>query len=210
MNRSLPRHASDSCTSADQPGPSGPRPKGIPMNAETTRTATTKAAGVEPEVRPRLLRLGNEAERAELEHLLADASVTVHDSLQRQLRELVQTRRPDRTLSPKEAVEGVARLLLGSPAAEAGTWAYYPWSRRLVHVLNREEFIELRTSRNRYLITAAEQAKLAEKRVGIVGLSVGQSVALALALERTGGELRLADHDTLDTLEPQPPPRRPA
>ena len=67
-----------------------------------------------------------------------------------------------------------------------------------VHLLDAEEFIELRTSRNRYLITAKEQAELVTKRVGIVGLSVGQSVALAIALERGAGELRLADFDTLE------------
>jgi len=67
-----------------------------------------------------------------------------------------------------------------------------------VHVLDESEFVELRTNRNRYLITAAEQEVLAGKRIGIVGLSVGQSVAMAIALERGCGELRLADHDTLD------------
>jgi tRNA A37 threonylcarbamoyladenosine dehydratase len=36
------------------------------------------------------------------------------------------------------------------------------------------------------------------KRIGVVGLSVGQSVALTLALERSFGELRLADFDRLD------------
>src|SRR5262249_32643522 len=34
-------------------------------------------------------------------------------------------------------------------------------------------------------------------RIGIVGLSVGQSVALTMALEGVGGAFRLADFDTL-------------
>ena len=58
-----------------------------------------------------------------------------------------------------------------------GVWVHYPWSRRLVHLVREEEFIELRTSRNRYKITAEEQEALAVRAVGIVGLSVGQSAA---------------------------------
>ena len=47
-------------------------------------------------------------------------------------------------------------------------------------------------------IAPAKRAALATKRIGVVGLSVGQSVAVVLSLERSFGELRLADFDTLD------------
>jgi len=64
--------------------------------------------------------------------------------------------------------------------------------------LEKQDFIELRTSRNLYKITVEERNQLIEKKVGIVGLSVGHTVALNLALERTVGELRLADFDYLE------------
>src|SRR5690606_3514442 len=51
---------------------------------------------------------------------------------------------------------------------------------------------------NKFVITEAEQKTLQNKKIGIIGLSVGQSVALTLALERGCGELRLADFDTLE------------
>src|SRR5262249_10861092 len=60
------------------------------------------------------------------------------------------------------------------------------------------DFIELRTNRNRYKILPEEQAALSQMRVGIVGLSVGYSIALALTLERSYGEIRLVDFDRLD------------
>ena len=82
--------------------------------------------------------------------------------------------------------------------ADEGMFAYYPWARRVVRVLPEADFIALRTSRNQHKITWAEQQRLATKTIGIVGLSVGQSVALTMALERTCGELRLADFDTID------------
>ncbi len=67
-----------------------------------------------------------------------------------------------------------------------------------MRVLAEKDFIRLRTSRNRYKITQEEQDLLCSKKIGIIGLSVGQSVALSLAMERTFGELRIADFDTLD------------
>lgn len=120
------------------------------------------------------------------------------DTLRLQLSDLLKTRHPTRKLSTAD-LDGLVRSCLdGWPADHYGVWVYYPWSRRLVHLLDEAEFTELRTNRNRYKITPKEQALLASKRVGVVGLSVGHSVALTLALERSCGELRLADFDSLD------------
>jgi ThiF family len=67
-----------------------------------------------------------------------------------------------------------------------------------VHLLDEPEFSVVRTSRNHYKITPAEQSTLAAKKIGVIGLSVGQTIALALAMERTCGEIRLADFDALE------------
>jgi molybdopterin/thiamine biosynthesis adenylyltransferase len=88
--------------------------------------------------------------------------------------------------------------LKGIRAEEYGVWVYYPWSQRLVHLLDEHEFAQVRTDRNRNKITREEQALLATKKVGVIGLSVGQSVSLTMALERSFGEIRLADFDTLE------------
>jgi molybdopterin/thiamine biosynthesis adenylyltransferase len=77
-------------------------------------------------------------------------------------------------------------------------YVFFPWNKILLKMLPENEFIKVRTSRNRYKITQEEQDILKEKRVGVVGLSVGRVVATTLALERSCGELRLADFDTLD------------
>jgi molybdopterin/thiamine biosynthesis adenylyltransferase/nitroreductase/GNAT superfamily N-acetyltransferase len=150
--------------------------------------------------RPLLFRLGSQTDRLGLAECLArdGAFVRVHDTLHLQLRDLLKTRHPSVKLSTDELGVLVDRYLGPVPPEEYGVWVYYPWSGKLVHLLDRPEFVELRTNRNRNKITAAEQAVLATKRIGVVGLSVGQSVALALALERSCGELRLADFDTLD------------
>ena len=129
---------------------------------------------------------------------LRQAAAFVHDTIDEQLRDLVATRSPRGKLSRETLDAEVAALLDGRLAEDCGRWVYYPWSRRLVHILGPAEFRDLRLDRNRHKITAAEQARLGAATVGIVGLSVGNAIALTLALEGVGGHLRLADFDRLE------------
>jgi molybdopterin/thiamine biosynthesis adenylyltransferase len=147
--------------------------------------------------RPVLYRLP--ADQAKLEELLKkEPTVKIFDELQSQLEELVKLRNP-RVKFTKESLAEAARKYQGStPSEEYGVWAYYSWSSRLVHLLDEKEFVEVRTSRNQYKITPAEREILASKKIGVVGLSVGQSVSVTMAMERIFGELRLADFDVLE------------
>jgi molybdopterin/thiamine biosynthesis adenylyltransferase len=148
--------------------------------------------------RPRQFCLSKREDRQALAELFLAPGIRVHDTLREQLQDLIRTRHPGQKLSAREVNPLVDEYISGSAVEEYGTWFYYPWSNRLVHVLDEPEFVELRTDRNRYKITPREQAALSCKRIGVVGLSVGQSVALTLAMERSFGELRLADFDRLD------------
>ncbi|MEO8588339.1 MAG: Rv1355c family protein [Flavobacteriales bacterium] len=149
--------------------------------------------------RPVFFRPRVHAEKAALEDLLKrEPRIQVFDELHSQLTELVRTLNPSRVFSKKERDIAALAHLNGSPAEEYGVWVYYPWSFRLVHLLDETEFALVRTDRNRNKITDAEQALLSTKRVGVIGLSVGQSICLTLALERSFGELRIADFDTLE------------
>lgn len=74
----------------------------------------------------------------------------------------------------------------------------YPWLNKAVYVLNEADFSFVRTSRNLYKITSEEQRTLSSAKLGVVGLSVGQSVAVTLAMERSFGTIKLADFDHLD------------
>ena len=123
--------------------------------------------------------------------------VDVYDTMAEQLRDLVAARKPSRELDERERSELVTGLLGATSLADYGRWVHFPWSRRLVHLLAETEFRQLRADRNRNKITTAEQGVLRGKRVGIVGLSVGHSAATTMALEGVGGQLRLADFDTL-------------
>ncbi|MEK7507530.1 MAG: hypothetical protein AAB602_00385, partial [Patescibacteria group bacterium] len=79
---------------------------------------------------------------------------------------------------------------------EVGRWFYFPWNRLLVHYLENALHQELRTARNKNIITAAEQKKFYDFTVGIGGLSVGSHVALTLVMMGGAKKIKLADPDT--------------
>ena len=146
--------------------------------------------------KPLILRPGNADDRQMLDRLLANGLVlSVHDELKGQLKELIKSEHPSKRLKPDEYEDLIGQRLNGKDMADYGVWVYYPWTRRLVHILDEQEFIEVRTNRNQYKITKAERDKLGAMKIGIVGLSVGQSIALTMATERICGEMRLADFD---------------
>ncbi|WP_204077454.1 ThiF family adenylyltransferase [Planotetraspora phitsanulokensis] len=122
----------------------------------------------------------------------------VHDTLDGQLRQLVRSRDPAMAADDPLVDRRLAEILDGGDLSTYGTWAWFPWSARLVHLLPREEFHELRTDRNRYKITRREQDTLAGKHVGVVGLSVGNAAAVTMAQEGVGGSFRLADFDRIE------------
>lgn len=156
-------------------------------------------SGAEPtSFSPIFFRIKNREEADAFNLAVSDPDLQILDTLQRQLKELLITRNPSVSLSEEEMASAVTSHLNGLGIHEYGVWVLYPWCKRLVHILDEQEFAELRTSRNKYKITAAEQATLGEKRVGIVGLSVGSAIAITMAMERSFGSLVLADFDTLD------------
>lgn len=121
----------------------------------------------------------------------------VADTLAEQLGELFYSRDPQ----ARRAADGDARqaaFVAEALRGEAqGEWVYFPWSDRLVRYLPEALHTELRTARNRDLITADEQARLYDARIAVAGLSLGNAVATTIAVSGIGRELRLADFDEL-------------
>src|SRR5579863_422072 len=112
--------------------------------------------------RPEFFRLEREEDQVRLGHLLERGTqLLVYDHLLDQLGELIKARRPHQTFSQADLVQEVGCLLADMSPTHYGVWVYYPWSGRLVHLLDEREFIELRTARNLYKITTAEHEVLA-------------------------------------------------
>lgn len=83
----------------------------------------------------------------------------------------------------------------GRSIEEVGEWFFFPWNKTLAHYLPHEEHQEIRTARNRNIITNEEQAKLYDLTVAYAGLSVGSHGALTFALMGGARHIKIADPD---------------
>ncbi|MFA7653671.1 MAG: ThiF family adenylyltransferase [Candidatus Magasanikbacteria bacterium] len=126
--------------------------------------------------------------------------IQIVDQLEAQLEELFLLRHPQYRFNreyQKDWLDYLKKNYNIEDLSLEGEWFYFPWSNRLVHYLGESFHNELRTGRNRNLITAEEQEKYYRSSIGILGMSVGSHVALTIAM--TGGAkfLKLADPDTI-------------
>lgn len=149
--------------------------------------------------KPVFFRLRLDNDKADYEKLLIqNNNIAIYDTIYLQLSELVKVNNPALKLS-QEDIDKVIESYLGENSIDSyGVWVYYPWSNKLVHILDEDEFIKVRTARNVYKITPDEIQKLRTKKIGIIGLSVGQVIALTIATERICGSIHLADFDDIE------------
>lgn len=161
-------------------------------------SSSINAPSQSPVYRPLYYRIVNQNDQEQLNALIKNnPDIIIYDTIAGQLAELIKLNHPQQRLTQEESAELVSKHVNGD-TDQYGVWVYFPWSKKLVHTLDEEEFAQVRTSRNVYKITPEEINILKNKKIGIIGLSVGQSIALTLAMERTCGELRLADFDEIE------------
>ncbi|MFE2145144.1 ThiF family adenylyltransferase [Streptomyces sp. NPDC059456] len=156
------------------------------------------AGTVSESFRPVVLDPDRDEDAAALDALLTSPGLReVHDRIDEQLAELVHCLHPGESFTPDALAAAVLAAREGKSSRAYGSWVWYPWSGRLVHVLPEEEFRLVRTDRNRDKITRVEQRCLLGRTIGVIGLSVGSSAALTCAMEGVGGRFRLADFDRM-------------
>ncbi|MEJ5995469.1 Rv1355c family protein [Pedobacter sp. Du54] len=150
--------------------------------------------------KPVFFRLIDSDQKKAFESLItSEKNLHVFDFIESQVEELIKCLQPTIVFSPLSVLtQAVKDRFNGNPTEEYGVWVYYPWAAKLVHLLDEHEFSIVRTNRNKHKITVEEQERLSHKKIGVMGLSVGQSVSLTLTMERGFGELRIADFDELD------------
>lgn len=160
---------------------------------ETTQRALNN------DFRPLIFRRKHLKDREEMDQLLAkEQTIQLIDTINIQLAELIRIDNPSQTFSEDRLQRLAEEYIYPLSSFDFGVWTYYPWLNKMVHLLDEPEFVKVRTSRNVYKITPEEISVLSKKKVGIIGLSVGQSIAITLAMERSCGELRLADFDSIE------------
>jgi len=148
--------------------------------------------------KPEFFRISEADDADRLNQIRKKFNPIITDTFYHQLLELIKLDNPSKVLSEEESKELFPKYYHNTNMYECGMWVYYPWSNRLIHLIEEEHFIRVRTNRNKLKITDSEQSLLSNKTIGIIGLSVGHSVAVTIATERICGHLKLADFDTLD------------
>ncbi|HEY4523574.1 MAG TPA: ThiF family adenylyltransferase [Candidatus Paceibacterota bacterium] len=136
---------------------------------------------------------------------LEDFKTRVHpektiDAYATELKELFLIRNPRFRFDPNYQDELATFLnehFFGKSPTETGSWVFFPWNATLVHYLPKEMHEELRTARNKNLITKDEQEKFYNAKIGVAGLSVGSHVALTIAMMGGCRLMKLADPDEL-------------
>ncbi len=150
---------------------------------------------------PQIFNLGKDRDRRSISRLFASREVAyVSDDYKEQLREYFAIQNPRLYFQSNfddRFKEYLASLNKKNPLWQRGRWVYFPWLSTLVHILEDRQLQLVRTARNRNLITTEEQDKFYNSVIGIAGLSVGNSVALAIVLQGGGRHIRLADNDRL-------------
>jgi molybdopterin/thiamine biosynthesis adenylyltransferase len=122
------------------------------------------------------------------------------DQYHEMLEELFQIRNPQAKFSEvyKSEFEDFKKSYLkNEDIKNSGVWFFYPWNKILVHFLEDELHQEIRTARNKNLISHIEQGKLLNSTVAIAGLSVGSHAALILSMMGIARNIKLADSDNI-------------
>lgn len=170
------------------------------MTPLSTRLAEVKNNTAEKS-KPIFFDLSQSNSEAALNSLFDQGKIQhVSDDYEEEARELFGVKNPTLVYTPdykKVFSDHFEKLKNEKPLHLHGTWVFFPWRSALVHILDEDDFQLVRTARNKNLINAEEQAKFYNATVGIGGLSVGNSVALAIVLQGGAKYIKLADLDRL-------------
>ncbi len=122
------------------------------------------------------------------------------DAFTRQIRELFFIDTHSFIGTPKEEAYTTGEFKnYASSKESAFVYVYFPWLNTLVKTVDALDYYRLKTNRNQDLITAAEQEKLRDYKVAVLGMSVGSNIAFVLAQAGISNRIILADFDELDT-----------
>ena len=152
-----------------------------------------------PSDTPVLIEMKEPGAKAELEALVSEKSdLELIDNYAEQYAELLLSKnahlyRANYAVQVASIKDLLDEHYAGRKSWELGSWVYFPWKKQLVHILAQHEFEELRTIRNRDLITKSEQKQLFDCHVVAFGMSVGSAGALAMAITGTSRKIKLVD-----------------
>jgi len=113
------------------------------------------------------------------------------------LRELFFIRHPRFKNGTPLAEEPLSKFLESMKHIK-GVWAYYPWKDLLVHSLPEDLFFEVKTARNRDILTEKEQRNYRKINIGIIGMSIGSNIIWPLCSSGGPKTIKIADPDIIE------------
>ena len=122
---------------------------------------------------------------------------TIIDHYTDQLDELFEVTHPKYADNPTKKHDFLAKLFGHDNFDQTGNWVFFPWNNTLTHILDETNFQKVRTARNFPLISHADQKKFHQLKVGVVGLSVGNSIVQSILHTGGANTIKIADPDTL-------------
>lgn len=152
----------------------------------------------EPQVweQPDLFDLSSWADQQEVARRFESGDITTTIDRQQQIAEDVFAMRFPELASDKRAeVEYVNTI--SEQGIGYGQWANFKWKKTLERYPEKDDYQDLRTFRNKNLITHGEQSKLLSAKVAVFGLSVGSNIVDQLSIGGIGGTMIMGDFDTL-------------
>jgi hypothetical protein len=126
---------------------------------------------------------------------LPKGTTRIQDVFMESLEELFVVRNPAFLKKPFTRSEEWAKFLTAMKGKNQ--WIYFPSKKIAVNVLKEGLYFELRTARNKNLITKKEQQNYRGTTIGIAGLSVGSSIVSALTISGGPRVMKIADFDVL-------------
>jgi hypothetical protein len=138
--------------------------------------------------------------KEESDVLLQSDHVTFVDAFSFQMKELYIINNPTLNGPEKDKeFETDAFKKFVSEKEEEVQYVYFPWNHTVIKLVGKDDYYELKTNRNRDLITAEEQEILYNKKVAVLGMSVGSNIAFVLTQSGISRDITVADFDELDT-----------
>ena len=133
-----------------------------------------------------------------IQRLRKTRTIASVDDIKNQLVDLWKVRNPSKHVSDAEVLGFINTYRKKRALIECGNWIYYPWRQRIIHILEKDMFQELRTARNKLLIKESEQELFQNYSVAIAGLSVGNSIANTIRLQGGSRKIKIADNDIFE------------
>jgi molybdopterin/thiamine biosynthesis adenylyltransferase len=114
-----------------------------------------------------------------------------------QIEELLVIRNPHlKNLTSRRNLPEYKKLLRA--IVKSKVFIYYPWNQTIFSSVPEDIFFEIKTNRNREIISAKESMAYRNIKVGIGGASIGFNVLCALTLTGGAKHIKIADRDVIE------------